>query len=686
MPKFTFTLVLGMLLWVQWLPAQRGDDWQLESARFGRVGLDLLEMESYPKNPEAPVVILNDIGEASLRMLNSKRLMRYRYHRRIKFFAEEGGAYTDIRIPFDASKYDLMAVRAITHNINAQGEPVAFEVDRRDIEVVKLEGMQREIRFRLPVVKVGSVAEYFVEFSSDQLTLLRPWQFQQELPVALSEFHLLLPNNYSYEVLEQGDTRSMLSLERPFAYDAPSQTERSMFGSIGPSAMQSDSWSDLGGGHFIFLMQNQPALKAEAFTSSNANLLPGLRFQLSDAPENTAGEGVFSRWDQLERYVLRRQKPRRLKADDDWVEQQTGRITRSRSGQQEKAEAIFGWVRRNLKWDQTYDIWPNQRLEDLTEGNAGNSAALNLTLMLMLKQAGLDAHPVLISTRDHGPIQVVAANLAQFNHLIVGVNVGSEELLLDALSDLDDLSILPPQDLNQMGYWIDEQNARWVRLASRNQVVRFTYSRFTLSQDGWLTGEVAASSRSYSAALERQRLEEISEEDERMDYLRRNVLTGMSDPRIIDYLFEPQAEEGDAVRISCDLQTRDFVQQAGDLIFIKPMMTKMVEENPFGEEERSTPVDLNFPLRESHLLGLRIPAGYQIEQLPEPIRVKMPGNSGSFIFNVLEMNDIIHVSSTIYLNQTVFLPSEYLAIKTFFDYVVRKHQEDIVLKKVQEDQ
>ncbi|MEM9986485.1 MAG: hypothetical protein AAF804_15440, partial [Bacteroidota bacterium] len=71
-----------------------------------------------------------------------------------------------------------------------------------------------------------------------------------------------------------------------------------------------------------------------------------------------------------------------------------------------------------------------------------------------------------------------------------------------------------------------------------------------------------------------------------------------------------------------------------------------------------------------------------IEQLPEPIRVRLPGNAGSFIYNVLQIDDIIHVSSTIYLNQTVFLPSEYLGIKSFFDYVVLKHNEDIVLKKV----
>ncbi len=678
-------LLIAMLVFcsVQ-LKAQPDPPSTVNSAVFGQVEKKQLQMSRYPPFSESPVVILNDIGEASIQMIKSKRQVRYRYHRRIKYFQAGPEAWTEVRIPFDLKQVNLMDFRAATYNLNAEGKPTAFEVVRRNFEIAKLGGSQRELRFRFPLVQEGSVAEYFVEFTSNRFDLLRPWVFQQKWPVALSEFHLLIPSNYTYQVVPQGDTRNMLRLEKSFAYDAPSQLDRTITGSIGPSAAQIDTWSDVSGDHQIFVMERVPALADEGFGGNNQNLLPGLRFQLASSPDRAARvEGVFDRWEQLERHMGRKLKRRRIKTDEDWIAAKVQRLTQRVSGQADKVKAIFGWTRRNLEWDSTYSIWPT-RLDRLAEGQPGNGSALNLTLMLLLREAGLDAHPVLISTQEHGPIQMVAANLNQFNHLIVGINLGNDEVLLDALSDLDELGVLPRNDLNQMGYWLSEASSRWVRLSSRNRMVRFTYSRFSLSQEGWLTGDIEVTNQDYSAALERQRLSEVTEA-QADGYLRRSILTGMADPRILDYQIDQEANQGKAVQVSCELQTQDFVEKVADLIFIKPMMTKMMSENPFQEPDRSTPIDLNYPIRESHLLGLRIPPGYKIEQVPEPIRVVMPGNAGEFVFNVLEMDDIVHVSSSILVNQTVFLPSEYLGIRTFFDYIVRKHQEDIVLKRIDED-
>ena len=72
-----------------------------------------------------------------------------------------------------------------------------------------------------------------------------------------------------------------------------------------------------------------------------------------------------------------------------------------------------------------------------------------------------------------------------------------------------------------------------------------------------------------------------------------------------------------------------------------------------------------------------------VAQIPEPIRVLLPNNAGSFTYNVLEMGDILHFTSSIQINQTTFPPEAYESIRSFFDYVVSKHQEDIILKKIQ---
>ena len=135
--------------------------------------------------------------------------------------------------------------------------------------------------------------------------------------------------------------------------------------------------------------------------------------------------------------------------------------------------------------------------------------------------------------------------------------------------------------------------------------------------------------------------------------------------------------------VGCDITTQDFSEIAGEFIFIKPIMAFPVSENPFPKMERMTPVDLAYPLQEAFMLGLILPTNYEVEQLPEPIRVVMPNNAAVFTYNAFLDGNILHLTSVLHLNQTLYLPEEYTAIQSFFDYVARKHEEGIVLKKIQ---
>jgi len=83
------------------------------------------------------------------------------------------------------------------------------------------------------------------------------------------------------------------------------------------------------------------------------------------------------------------------------------------------------------------------------------------------------------------------------------------------------------------------------------------------------------------------------------------------------------------------------------------------------------------------MIGIRLPEGYEVAQAPTPIRVLLPNGGGSFTYNVLEMGNIIHFTSAININQTTYPPEQYAGIRDFFQYVVNKHQEDIVIRKIQ---
>ena len=85
-------------------------------------------------------------------------------------------------------------------------------------------------------------------------------------------------------------------------------------------------------------------------------------------------------------------------------------------------------------------------------------------LTAMLRFAGLEAHPVLISTRENGqPIQLYPI-LGQFNHVLTHVKIGAQEYLLDATEPLRPHSILPVAALNGNGWLVHKKTPRWINI------------------------------------------------------------------------------------------------------------------------------------------------------------------------------------------------------------------------------
>jgi len=70
-----------------------------------------------------------------------------------------------------------------------------------------------------------------------------------------------------------------------------------------------------------------------------------------------------------------------------------------------------------------------------------------------------------------------------------------------------------------------------------------------------------------------------------------------------------------------------------------------------------------------------------VEELPEPALVKMPEDGGAFRFLISENNGKIQITSKIHIKQNRYKPEEYQSIRQFYDLIMEKHGEQIVLKK-----
>ena len=107
-----------------------------------------------------------------------------------------------------------------------------------------------------------------------------------------------------------------------------------------------------------------------------------------------------------------------------------------------KIEKIYDYVSQNYIWDEVYAKYSFTNIPDLIKEKKGNSAALNLFLVALLRNAELDAYPVLISTKDNGRVSKDFPLSYLFNHIICSVKIGSNYVLLNPINKYRPASFL----------------------------------------------------------------------------------------------------------------------------------------------------------------------------------------------------------------------------------------------------
>jgi hypothetical protein len=107
-----------------------------------------------------------------------------------------------------------------------------------------------------------------------------------------------------------------------------------------------------------------------------------------------------------------------------------------------------------------------------------------------------------------------------------------------------------------------------------------------------------------------------------------------------------------------------------------------LQKNPFSSPSREYPVDFGAPFSETYRFNLTIPEGYQVEELPKGANIVLGDKNGKFSYAIGQMDNRIIVNMRFSIDKPMFMPAEYTNLKDFFDMVVAKESEQIVLKKI----
>ena len=135
----------------------------------------------------------------------------------------------------------------------------------------------------------------------------------------------------------------------------------------------------------------------------------------------------------------------------------------------------------------------------------------------------------------------------------------------------------------------------------------------------------------------------------------------------------------ESIAISYEFKLNDDKQ---DILYINPMFGEGYKENYFKSAERFYPVEMPYAFDETYIFSMIVPEGYAIDELPKSIVVKLnEQGDGQFEYRISESGGTLSMRSRVQLKRAYYMPDEYEMLREFFNLIVKKHSEQVVLKK-----
>jgi hypothetical protein len=298
----------------------------------------------------------------------------------------------------------------------------------------------------------------------------------------------------------------------------------------------------------------------------------------------------------------------------------------------------------------------------------------------MMRTAGIEVHPVLISTRNHGQISTPYAVYSRFDRVIGRVLLEKDTFFIDAASFPHPIELLPFEDLNSGGYefWGKDSYAL-ITPTNKAPTRRMSQAILDLNTEGELSGTIALTTTGYEAVENRQKIKEFGAEKFAQNLLKGLVTSG----KLEEQKFE-KAESFDENNLKGNfkIKSTDYVSIAGDKMYINPLLCFGDKENPFSNPERLYAVDYGTAKEETANLILTIPNGYKVEELPKMGRFTFPENGVKYDYLIEAVGNQIKLNTKLSIKKTTFSVAEYPDLRDFYAKIIAKMGEQIVLTKV----
>ncbi len=427
-----------------------------------------------------------------------------------------------------------------------------------------------------------------------------------------------------------------------------------------------------------WVIKNAPAIKEESYVASTSNLIAKVEFQLAQTRSPLAEKAIMGTWQTTAGRLLEHNSfGAQLGKNRNMLEEAVKTASGTSSSDLEKARNIYYWIQKNFKCTKPSGVFTDQSFKETLQKKSGSVPEINLLLVAMLRQAGLKADPVILSTRSHGYTFEYYPVLGYFNYVIVQVQDGGKSYYLDAAT--------PGLSFNKLHFECYNGHARVVTPEAppvyfySDSLIEKKFTRISLQNDS--EGGISGTVSQMPSYFESLRLRENYLENPGKK-LEEEIAASFGSEYDVSDLKITSLEDFDR---NIEMTYKLKLKNTGEaIIYFSPFFNESYKTNPFKSAERNYPVEMPYAVNETFLLDMDVPEGYEVDDLPKPVKVKL-NDQGDGIFEYLGIvqNRKLTLRYRLVLKRATYYPEEYDSLRLFFSHVVNKHSEQVVFKKKQ---
>ena len=649
--------------------------------KFGKIPDEIVLKKVYDKDDEAEAVVLSHTGSTKLTYQNNVGFMLiYEIHKVVKIFTKEGVGHADLEIPyykFPGRTDNVVNIKGYIYN-EFNGEIVKEKLEKSHVFDEAQTKTYHIKKISPPNVKEGTVVEISYEINSDLVSYVREWEFQSDIPTEWSEFYFEYPDYYTYAQSSQGYVKYAINEQKTGSGRANwSDIDRTTQGFTTTSSFSNNSVS-YSTKQYRWAVENAPALKPEPYVDNPRSYVTKLEFQLQYVQfPNSQRRDVTGTWQKMSEDLLNDEDFGKHLQKSKFTREILESLAENFNSEEDKIIALTNYVSHKVKWDGTSGLYPRKSLDKVFKEGKGSVSEINILLILLLREAGLEAHPVVSGTRDRGFLNPSYPIMYKLNYLTVLVKYGENEILVDATEQALPIGFLPLRALNYQGWAVIPQASKWVEMSNSkpNSETTLVHVRF---MDENVLVNVQKNNHGYQSASIKSKIFNEGEEK-----YKESFLVEMENWELIDFSIDNVDSKEKPIVQKYEIKGSEGMVHAGDVIYYSPFEDFQYSDNPFKLEGRVFPIDFIYPQKRQVVMTIDVPEGYRIEELPKSEVLHFNDKGLVYSCKIMAQGDSrIQVMLSYQVNQTLHKASDYTNIREFYDLIARKQKESFVFKRL----